>query len=50
MRLWLANKVLMLLGHAFRLIGIDIMFAAFYSKDVEKLEDYIDANVNNKQD
>jgi hypothetical protein len=46
-RLWLANKVLKLLGHAFRLIGIDIMFAAFYSKDVQKLEDHINAHINN---
>lgn len=47
-RLWLVNKVLMILGHTFRLIGIDIMFAAFYSKDVQKLEDQINANINNQ--
>jgi hypothetical protein len=46
MRLWLVNKILMLLGHTFRLVGVDIMFAAFYSKDVQKLEDYVDANIN----
>lgn len=50
MRLWLVTKMLAGLGHACRLIGIDIMFAVFYSNDVQKLEDEINDRINRNQD
>lgn len=49
-RLWLVTKMLAGLGHVCRLIGIDIMFAVFYSNDVQKLEDEINDRINRNQD
>lgn len=50
MRLWLVTRMLAGMSYMCRLIGIDIMFAVFYSNDVQKLEDELDAHINRNQD
>lgn len=46
MRLRLTHLIMAVLCRGLRLIGIDVMYAAFYSTDVEKLENYIEEKVN----
>jgi hypothetical protein len=46
MRLQLVINILSAMSRLFRLIGIDIVFAVFYTKQVEKLEDYINDHIN----
>ena len=50
MRLWLVTRMLVGISHMCRLIGIDIMFAVFYSSNVQKLEEELDAHINRNQD
>lgn len=50
MRKWVADKVLTLLSHIFRLIGIDVVFATIYTKELNKLEEQINAYINLNKD
>jgi hypothetical protein len=49
-RVWLVTKMLAGFGHICRLIGIDIMFAVFYSSNVQKLEEELNVHINRNQD
>lgn len=50
MRKWIADKVLTLLSYMFRLIGIDVVFATIYTKELNKLEEQINAYININKD